>query len=405
MKLKPFSIILIGLLLGCQEDDIRLTRLFTLKVDRSYLTESTDNWIVVHDENGKVLEFKSFESGDELIIETQKSLNNSNTLGVTIINYYHTPSPFQSNYQIETYFDYPIGSQMTLEQIAATEDPVGDLIGTFDVRLISLGYLDTYSLTNKYGRTCGGSGQITEFDSEINFNCSIEDIAQTYILMASDNQGNLRHQKLEDVQSGSNFEIDFSEMQNFDEYYEFSFPQSSNVLVIVEGKEIGQLSANGYTLQYHYQGDIHNKIKVGYLNSLTNYSTWLSSAPYTYFNKGSKPDPNFSFPALNGFSVQKKKIEEFISTAANDFVYRKSSFVYRDPTNSKLIVNWLVNSSSPTHLLEQLPDEILEIHHLLNFDNLEYSGTQFNFGTRSYPPVTPTDPNLNYVEYTVSITN
>ncbi|MBN8575690.1 MAG: hypothetical protein J0L66_02050 [Cytophagales bacterium] len=405
MKLKPFSIILIGLLLGCQEDDIRLARLFTLKVDRSYLTESTDNWIVVHDEDGKVLEFKSFESGDELIIETQKSLNNSNTLGVTIINYYHTPSPFQSNYQIETYFDYPIGSQMTLEQIAATEDPVGDLIGTFDVRLTSLGYLDTYSLTNKYGRTCGGSGSTNEYNSEINFQCSIEDIAKDYILIASDNQGNLRHQRLEDVQNGSNFEIDFRNMQNFDEYFEFNFPQSSNVFVIVEGQEIGQLSVNGYTLQYHFQSDTHNKVKVGYLNSLTNYSTWFSSAPYTYFNKGSKPDPNFSFPALDEFSVQNKKIEEFTSTAANDFVYRKSFFVYRDPTNSKLIVNWTVNSSSHNHLLEQLPDEILEIHPLLNFHNLVYSRTQFIFGTRVYPPVTPADPNLNYVEYTVLVTN
>lgn len=405
MKLKQRILVLIGLLLSCQEVDINPTRLFTLKVDSSYSTENTDNWIVVHDQDGKVLEHKSFESGDELIIETQKSINNSNTLAITIIKYYPIPPAFQSNYLIETYFNYPIGSQMTLEQIATTEDPVGDLIGTFDVRLTNLGFLDTYSLTNKYGRTCGGSGQITEFNSEINFNCSIEDIAQNYLLVASDNQGNLRHQRLEDIQNGNNYEIDFSEMQNFDEYFEFNFPQSSNVLLVVEGQEIGQLSANGYSLQYHFQSDTHNKIKVGYLNSLTNYSTWFSSTPYTYFNKGSKPDPNFSFPAINEFSVQNKKIDEFTSTAANDFVYRKSFFDYRDPTNSKLIVNWTVNSSSPNHLLEQLPNEILEIHPFLNFDNLLHSGTQFIFGTRVYPPVTPADPNLNYVEYTVSITN
>lgn len=400
MKFKQPLLILIGFVLGCQEDDISLTSLFTLKVDSSYYTESTDNWIVVHDENGKVLEFKSFESGDELVIETQKPIN-GNTLGVTIIKYLPIPTSFESDYRIDTYFNYPIGSQMTLEQITPNEDPVGNLVGTYTVKLTRNGYLDTYYLTNKYGRTCGGSGSINEVNSEINFQCSIEDIAQDYILIASDDQGNLRHQRLQDVQNASNFEIDFSEMQNFDEYFEFNFPQSSNVLLVVEGQEIGQLSENGYTLQYHFQSHTHNKIKVGYLSSLTNYTTWFSSSPYTYFNKGSKPDPNFSFPALNGFSIQNKKIEKFTSTAVNDFIYRKSFFVYRDPTNSKLIVNWTVNSSSPNHLLEQLPDEILEIHPLLNFDNLAYSGTQFNFGTRSYPPVTPADPNLNYVEYTV----
>jgi len=62
------------------------TPLITIYADASYNTSDSDDWVVVHYENGVMLDFKSFESNQIVDLSTSEQI--SKTIGVTLIRHF-----------------------------------------------------------------------------------------------------------------------------------------------------------------------------------------------------------------------------------------------------------------------------------------------------------------------------
>lgn len=68
---------MLTLLLACKEPKENINpipkTLFTLNVAADYPTANKDNWIFIHNEAGELIDYKPFESGQNLKFETTKN--------------------------------------------------------------------------------------------------------------------------------------------------------------------------------------------------------------------------------------------------------------------------------------------------------------------------------------------
>jgi len=87
-KLAPFCLALA--IAGCDESaetiDPGKSQLLTFKVDTSYETSKTDDWLVLFNTDGSVLEWTPFETSQTYQIETTKALTGG-TIGVAVLRY------------------------------------------------------------------------------------------------------------------------------------------------------------------------------------------------------------------------------------------------------------------------------------------------------------------------------
>ncbi len=88
---------------------------FNLAIDANYDTSSTDNWIMTHTEDGTLLDYKSYEAGDNLVFEALKDSLSEN-ISVTRLVYrtyssYGESSPLRDeNYRLESYVNIEKGA-------------------------------------------------------------------------------------------------------------------------------------------------------------------------------------------------------------------------------------------------------------------------------------------------------
>lgn len=381
MKIEISFICLAIFFFGCEKDEAtQPAALLTLTVESSFDTSTTDNWVIIHDEQGIPITFEPFESDNVLHIVTPLPVT-GNTIGVTLLKY----SDFggKKEYMVNTYFQFEKGGQLTLNSFVHQSFPPSGTTttGTFKVAVNSKYLLHQYSFTDKHAR-----GVHSQYDStDFAFMGYTRDVPSKYLLQASDELGSIRYKMLDNIKPGDSFTFSFDEFSEFDKTVEFTFPESNSVLLAQVGHEEDQsIESSSYLHHLHIPSDpddLHSSIKAGYLNSLTKYvtSVIVSYPSYKLFyqNKGSIPEAGFPILSSANYSILSKDVRDFSAASANPFIYRTSHFSYAGPTSAAPIITWYVHSSAGSHKLQGVSQEILESHPLLELTNLKYISTSF----------------------------
>src|SRR6187549_1894280 len=111
--MKRFAQLLFVLLItiSCHHDPTEqpVAPYFELDVTASYPTATTDNWVIVHNENGQVLGFGSFESGDHITFDSTVI---PKKIGITLLEVENETGYFVMN----TYLDQEVKSKWTLKK-------------------------------------------------------------------------------------------------------------------------------------------------------------------------------------------------------------------------------------------------------------------------------------------------
>lgn len=66
---------------GCNDEVTPLTNIFQIYVDPSFVTSSSDDLLMIHDEAGRVVQYRAFEANDTITFSTPKEV--SPTLTIT----------------------------------------------------------------------------------------------------------------------------------------------------------------------------------------------------------------------------------------------------------------------------------------------------------------------------------
>ncbi|MGZ5221971.1 MAG: hypothetical protein ACXWC7_17930, partial [Chitinophagaceae bacterium] len=147
------SLMVLLIMIGCSKKDSNSSpvankpvKILVLQVDASYITAKTDNWVLIHDADGKLIEYKPFETGNIITVETEKEIP-GNKVNITLFEYFNNDTI--STHILESYLSNGLGQEWVLKKGSPSQRQIGNIIGsvTFNVSGINSG--STYEFSNK----------------------------------------------------------------------------------------------------------------------------------------------------------------------------------------------------------------------------------------------------------------
>ena len=365
--------VLLTVSLGCDNDDDTpiSTPLVTISADASFNTSDSDDWAVVHDENGVMLDFKSFESDQIMDLSTSQQV--SGNIGVTLIRHF-TANDVEYTY-VNSYLNIGKGEIVVLKTDLSFPPGVS---GALTMSISDLTAVDHSTIGSRLGAS--GTSRWNNITKTLDLRTDTFAGITKYIVSLSDGS-QLRYKELGNVPPNEFLGFSISNMLPFDTEVNFTFPSCNNVVLNVSASEPDpSAKPNAYGLVSHsnYDSHTHSSMKAGYLNNLTNYKTRLiltySDFGYEFLDIGSIPNVDIVWPLKSDFTIPETSIQNFRANATTTFLWRASTWSY---VNSGHVVNWNVFGSTNSQVLTELPSEITDQYPELALTNQQHAYTTF----------------------------
>lgn len=368
----------------------------TINVRSNYTTEDSDNWVIIYDDNGKLLDYKPFETNDKL--EFNAVLDTiSEFISVTTMQFYEDVST--RSHEFLTTTRVPRGDEIDFGSINASNSEYQPLINTgeFEFALNNIpGSYNGFNLpkilsTIKRGQLGGsGSGINRNGLHETVMNIPKYEGHDDYIITVLDRNNDLKYSSFNNPQAQNlslNYPTDFL---NFDSYVTVNLPEHINYYFNVAGFDDDQdfHQNEGYWLHSVVSvinNDVPtNPLKIGYLDRFTKYRTQLSikmeDYSYNISKYGSKLD-ELIIPEKPNFTIVNPSHTNFDFNVDIDYIASHHRWTYSQgafENNDHSFTGWSYNAPKGSHvIIGDLPNEIIEKYPTIGFENLEHYSTRF----------------------------
>ncbi len=380
---------------------------FTFTVGNIDFQENSERWVILHDENGRLLDFKPYDSEDFLEF-TKRSDSLPNSLIVTLFSYGSQPNPnFEViNHGMTTFSDIAVNSDWEFGMYSSSTNKGFEneikaashngnstaANGSFQFTLNGIqspDYLEQNLFSSKNGRVSNGysiendnSGFLTYFYDFV----AIPDDANDFIYSRIDNEENLKYYLLENVQDGDVIEVDQGDFVFYDEYLDIPFETNTFYEASVEAYEDDQdfFSLGGYLGYQLLNTSTTNTpldnpfIRPGYLDRFNKYRTEIklggNNYLYHFLLHGEKP--NAVGPPVNlDFSITDNSLKGFQFETSVPFVQKMVGFnSTSNQGNTTFLTNWLFISNANQNPAIEIPLEISS-----RYPNIDIAGLQYSF--------------------------
>jgi hypothetical protein len=363
-----------------------LQTILSIKVDAQFPATEWDNWLVIHNSEGKLIDYKQFEAGEEFSFETKASIPDDK-INVTLLRY-RLQNGYNSHF-LTTYMLVPIGQSWTVKDPEFDSYEPGTQIGNFKVEVSDVFYDYMALIGDKFGRT----GSSTWSSNTYSGNAMIYDNASDFFLSVTDQSGNPRYKMFEDVSDGDFVKISSNEMKPFEKVVDVNFPSTVDIFFHVTGHEADQ-NSNGYWINsnvYSSSSTAKTNLKLGYTDIFDKYSTYLTFSyadrTFEYSKHGTAPT-EINLPLTASFAGQNKSIRNFTFSKNQTFEMRRSYWIIRDlQVTPKEWINWEVISPDGAQLINEWPTELSTKYPDLALDKMVYSSSNFYTASPSYQAV------------------
>lgn len=380
------------------EEEEEKKNYFTLIVNDDTFPNENENWIVIHDLDGNIMDYGSIFNGS--IYNFDKNISDlQNEYNISLINIYGENG--NKHHHINTYNHIEQGASWTLYKSNSSEGahyPTG--IGQLYINANNLDSPITYNLSNKYGSipyypNSSTTGELTNYHSTTNL---YEE--NRYLFSMYDANGNGTYIFLENLYDGQTINFEGNEMSPFDKTVPVSLPEDGAFFSLIFGFMEDQpfRTQGGYVLNTFSPSDsenlISNVINLGYLNSLNKYRTIFNynkdKFHFGYQKFGDIPNA-INIGSVEDWSMKviDDSIYNFIYTGPSPNTYSQSRFSWesiqgtRDIDYSATVWNVLQGKHNYSYK-GQLPAEIIEAYPDLDTQNLNYVGVSFYVNEYSY---------------------
>lgn len=376
---------------------------FSLDIDADYDTSLTDNWIIIHDKDGTLLDYKSYEAGDNLIFEVLKDSLSEN-ISITRLVYrtyasYGESSPLRDhNYRLESYVNIEKGSKWRISKKLWGSERIRDtIIGEFELRVENI-YSPVYStVSNRNGLFSFSSTGIPHSDSPNVFDMVYDDLSlfstPSYMYSCYTKFYENKYLFFDNTEKKSEITLDFNKFKNFDSYIEVLIPPNHIAfrIFVAEFKDENALKAGiGYTSHdfyevYNGEIDVTEPIIIGYLDNFDIHRTIISyrtqNFNFRYEAFGKKPE-EIGFPKYEpSLQISNESIENFEFLTNVDYSRKVSTWRYLIDENQNsgfFNTSWSVYDDNDHHpFLGKIPLEIQEKYPNLNLNKIIYESTRF----------------------------
>jgi hypothetical protein len=382
------SLICVGLVttigISCSDEDEPAANkvvFFELGIDETFHTTASDDWVIIHDEEGKLYGVQSFESGDQIAFD---STSVPDKIGVTLVHV----ETLNGNFTVKTYLNQePMSSWKLKTEIPPSDQ--GSYVGLLDVKVSDPNLGSTYDseISSKY--TDGLSSK--SGGADIVFSQRVATTEKKHLVFVTDKDGNPFYKFLAPGLTGS---ITYS-LQDFTAYEKtaaFKFPSSAQYFIDVRAFE-----ASDTPVPYHgYHGNIYwdgyftgaakNSVKLGFTEQLPIYRIDAAivyanySLGFNYFG----PAPTSDIELTNNIAATVTgKTFAGHAISGSDFSWYRSFWQVTSASNPVGFVT--VHGSNEAFInLQAIPPKITSKYPQVNPANFTYTGSYLYKGTQSY---------------------
>jgi len=344
-----------------------------------------DNWIVLHDQSGELLDYRQFSIGDSLEFkESTETLLRVQEISVTILNH-RLGEGGGHHHRIETMAGIDKG---TVWGWALNEPtiPIPPLTNNsqLEITVNNLPNVHWFDLSSLPQNHIAGHQFYQETDVLLIGGVRLyEDV--NYILSLRDGNEEIKYQLLEFPNPFSNIVLDYNNFLEYDQVIEVEIPEHKSYVAQVNAGSKSMNYNNMVAISSESSGGLARSIaKLGYINSFDKFLTnfvlhYDDQITYTRYKIGEMPS-SFNVPTDPQFVIDGNTIYDF-SFTTNQNYYRNSSYWTFEDEEQDIITRYSISGKTDNgSLIGTLPDQVLENFPELNLENLNREQTLLFIG-------------------------
>lgn len=373
---------------------------FSIMVADEYIPENIEEWIIINDKNGNLLDYRQLANGSTTEF---KALENEipNQFTITTFRRAYLPSLNISRFFLTTYPNIAKESFWNLEYFPSTPREVNPTVpGSFSLFVENVpNYID-YTLSSLESISPVRSYYLQRGSNSL----SLPEIhiyqQNRYILTIVDGLNNVKYKIFENTQDGQNLILDYNDFSFFENYLTISLPnQEIDYLYLINGlsEDVAYVGNDGFAYHQNFISSEDQlpfgQLKIGYLDIFDKHKIFFSidmledSYSYQYLKNG-RPTFELAIPEKPDFNFQGESVLDFQFSADINYVYSSSQWITSEniEEQSQDQTAWTIFTEfNSITKLKEFPSEIIAQYPRLSLDNLQYQSTSLNLKSESYP--------------------
>ncbi|WP_282160056.1 hypothetical protein [Ulvibacterium marinum] len=353
-----------------------------------------EDWIVIHDASGNLLDYKQID--DIPLVDFSTSKNNvPKEIAVTLFSARITEDGTNPTYKINTYANIKTGSiwDKTVD-IYEYQPPI---IGNFKLTVNNIpgNYIAGATRIN-VGTSKGFIFEQPHFtaqgDGKTSVNLESVPIHENedYLISIYDQENNHKYIRLRSPLDEGKIVLDYADFNEYDSYLKFLLPEHKNYFLttIAYSEESPNYFYKSNFLSWTIRSTWDNHAIAGYVDDYTKFHTlfnvYLDDYGYSYSKSGDKVE-SINIPQKPAFKIIKDQISDFEFESDKPYIRKTAQWLYRTFETDPRYTEWNVNSSGgSTHVLGNLPQEIVEKYPTLGLDKIELNEVKLYSNGYSY---------------------
>ncbi|SDF23248.1 hypothetical protein SAMN05421636_1244 [Pricia antarctica] len=344
-----------------------------------------DNWIILHDQGGELLDYRQFAIGDSL--EFKKSaemLLNVQTLSVTVLKHrlgegggHHHAMDTRTSINKGTVWGWAVNEPKILNPPKTNSAQIG-------ITVNNVPNVHWFELSSQPQGHLEGHPFYQETDVlEIGGVRLYKDIS--YLLSLRDGNEEIKYQILELPDPFSNIVLNYDDFLEYDNVLEVELPDYKSYAAYVSARNKSINYSNSFSISRESSGRQPRSVaKLGYINSFDTFHTDLvlhydDQTTYNRYKIGVMPT-SINVPEDPQFQAYGNTIYDYSFTTNQDY-YRNTSYWTYEDEERDIITRYSFGGKSDNGVLTgTLPDQVLENFPYLNLDNLNRELTSLTIG-------------------------
>lgn len=362
-------------------------------------TGQTDDWIIIHDDKGSLLDFKPFEFGDTLEFQVLEDGIQPNNFTVTLFKYKNSVDG-EMMHNIESYPNIAAEShwQYTSDPSATNDLPRDSSTGSFNITVENVVSPKYRWISDRQGILVATSGpDLPGFiDNYTHENIPIYE-SPDFFFTIYDSSNDLKYYSMENMNDGDDITVDYSDFKSFDSYLEIALPDSPSTYQLSsisaffdEGQPI-DLSGGKFTSYFFAETVPPKPLKLGYLDSFSKYLSIISFNSdgflYAYSKFGDKPD-EIVIPENKAINVVNESVYNYEFESNVDFQMKDVLWEIKEGERYVDLIqtSWNVFSAPGfSGTIGEIPEEIQSSYPNLRIDDLILTSTTLHLDFITYP--------------------
>lgn len=342
------------------------------------------SWIIVHGEDGEVIDYKPYADGAILIFE---ALENEQPNKFTVTDFFVNEFLGVVWHRLESYTEVTEGA--ILDFSCSSEEPVSNtVIGEFSLTVnnvpngVSLKeFVASNGQNGGYAYSTGTpNGATFTFTSSL----KIFEAQTDYLISVRDGDGGFKYYVLDNYVNGGSYIIDYSLFSAFDNLIAVDYPLHAKLRLSLTGYDESENSYY-YLSNLTSSGDFGGSFQLGTYENFDQYRILYNISPYTnyeyeYSDFGALPS-TLIIPDQPSFTITNESVFEFeFSTNLEDYLEKTSEWVFQD---GNYTTSWRIGSVKDySPKLGGFPPNLIEMYPNLNLQALEHNNIEFRLNEK-----------------------